>query len=106
MASALQCLSNSTPLTRFFLTDKFKRDLNRSNPLGMQGELADEYAKLLTEMWSGNYSASEPRGFKFKIERFAPQFAGYNQHDSQVRLNTEKVFALKTRKKFNSYFLN
>lgn len=85
MASALQCLSNSTPLTRFFITEKYKRDLNRANPLGMQGELADEYAKLLAEMWSGNYSASEPRGFKFKIERFAPQFAGYNQHDSQVR---------------------
>lgn len=26
-----------------------------------------------------------PRGFKDRIGRFAPQFSGYAQHDSQVR---------------------
>lgn len=25
-----------------------------------------------------------PRLFKSKLSRFAPQFSGYNQHDSQV----------------------
>lgn len=29
-----------------------------------------------------------PRSFKAKLARFAPQFSGYNQHDSQVRCLT------------------
>jgi ubiquitin carboxyl-terminal hydrolase 4/11/15 len=37
-------------------------------------------------MWSGETRIVEPRAFKSKIERFAPQFAGYQQHDSQVLL--------------------
>ena len=34
MNSALQCLSNTVPLTEFFLSNEFLRDLNLTNPLG------------------------------------------------------------------------
>ena len=37
MNSALQCMSNTVPLTNFFLTNEFMQDINRSNPLGMKG---------------------------------------------------------------------
>lgn len=86
MASSLQCLSNTTPLTNFFLTDAYKHDLNETNPLGMKGELAEEYANLLKEIWSGRSRVVAPREFKWKLERFAPQFSGYQQHDSQELL--------------------
>lgn len=86
MNSSLQCLSNTAPLTDFFLTDRYKPDINRDNPLGMKGEVADEYADLVKELWSGTHSAVAPREFKWKLERFAPQFAGYQQHDSQELL--------------------
>ena len=33
-----------------------------------------------------------PRLFKGKLARFAPQFSGYNQHDSQVCLHTYQNF--------------
>lgn len=32
-------------------------------------------------------STVAPRGFKYQIGRFAPQFAGYQQHDSQELMN-------------------
>jgi hypothetical protein len=34
MASALQCLSNTAPLARYFIDDIFKADINEKNPLG------------------------------------------------------------------------
>ena len=37
MNSALQCLSNTVPLTNFFLTNEFAKDVNRTNVLGMKG---------------------------------------------------------------------
>ncbi|KAL6077647.1 Ubiquitin carboxyl-terminal hydrolase 15 [Balamuthia mandrillaris] len=86
MNSALQCLSNTTPLTNFFLTKEFYKDLNRANPLGMKGALAEEYAQLLSELWSGKCRATAPRKFKYTLEHFAPQFSGYQQHDSQELL--------------------
>jgi ubiquitin carboxyl-terminal hydrolase 4/11/15 len=86
MNSAIQCLSNATPLTNYFTTDQYKTDVNADNPLGMKGELAEEWASLIKELWSGTHSAVAPRDFKWKLERFAPQFAGYQQHDSQELL--------------------
>ena len=87
MNSSLQCLSNSEALTRFFLTETWKGDLNRDNPLGMQGNLAEEFSKVLEDLWAEPRSYSVcPRDFKRTIGRFAPQFTGYSQHDSQELL--------------------
>lgn len=86
MNSAIQCLSNAAPLTTYFTSDQYKTDVNTDNPLGMKGELAEEWASLVKELWSGSHSAVAPRDFKWKLERFAPQFAGYQQHDSQELL--------------------
>lgn len=86
MNSSLQCLSNTLPLIDYFRTDKYKDDVNTDNPLGMKGEIAEEYANLIKELWAGTHSSVAPRDLKYKIERFAPQFAGYQQHDSQELL--------------------
>ena len=87
MNSALQCLSNCEALTRYFIGENWKGDLNRGNILGMQGELAGEYAKVVQELWSNDGSFYvTPNEFKRVIARFAPQFTGYQQHDSQELL--------------------
>ncbi|EGC31737.1 hypothetical protein DICPUDRAFT_50006 [Dictyostelium purpureum] len=86
MNSALQCLSNTYPLTKYFFTNKYEKDINKDNPLGCGGELATEYASLISDIWEGNRTSVYPRNFKSQIERFAPQFAGYHQHDSQELL--------------------
>lgn len=39
-------------------------EINRENPLGMRGQIADEYAALVNQLWSGQASAVAPRDFK------------------------------------------
>nr|XP_048691901.1 ubiquitin carboxyl-terminal hydrolase 15 isoform X4 [Caretta caretta] len=86
MNSAIQCLSNTPPLTEYFLNDKYQDELNFDNPLGMRGEIAKAYAELIKQIWSGKYSYVTPRAFKTQVGRFAPQFSGYQQQDCQELL--------------------
>lgn len=69
-------MSNTPPLSDFFISGSYTRDVNTENPLGMRGKLAEEFAKLVKELWSGQNSAVAPREFKYKLEGFAPQFSG------------------------------
>ncbi len=86
MNSALQCMSNVPLLTDYFREGKYRGEINRVNPLGRKGEIAEAYADLINDMWSGNNSYTIPRTFKLNISRFAPQFTGYQQQDSQELL--------------------
>ncbi|XP_041110339.1 ubiquitin carboxyl-terminal hydrolase 15-like isoform X2 [Polyodon spathula] len=86
MNSAVQCLSNTPPLTEYFLNDKYQEELNMDNPLGMRGEIAKAYADLIKQIWSGKFNYITPRAFKTQVGRFAPQFSGYQQQDSQELL--------------------
>ncbi|KAL9545381.1 hypothetical protein MBANPS3_007173 [Mucor bainieri] len=93
MNSALQCLSNTPQLTRYFLSEQYRRDINRSNPLGLDGDLAEAYAKLIKDIWTPSTSYStrrsgsiSPENFKSTFERFSPHFIGYLQQDSQELL--------------------
>ncbi|KAL6011280.1 ubiquitin-specific protease [Asimina triloba] len=51
-----------------------------------QGELATAFGDLLRKLWAPGRTPVAPRPFKAKLARFAPQFSGYNQHDSQELL--------------------
>jgi len=58
MNSTLQCLAHTGPLRSYFLSGDYAMDLNRDNPLGTGGELATEFANLLSEMWGTASAAS------------------------------------------------
>lgn len=62
-----QCLSNTPPLTDYFLEDKYEAEINQNNPLGMRGEIAEAYADLIKQMWSGRQSHVAPRMFKVSV---------------------------------------
>jgi ubiquitin C-terminal hydrolase len=47
MNSTLQCLSNTPGLTDYFLEKKHIPQINRENPLGWGGKVADAYGILL-----------------------------------------------------------
>jgi ubiquitin C-terminal hydrolase len=47
MNSALQCLSNTPPLNEYFVSGKYKDHVNKVNPLGTKGKLAEEFGSLL-----------------------------------------------------------
>ncbi|KAJ3674554.1 hypothetical protein LUZ60_005170 [Juncus effusus] len=85
MNSALQCLVHTSKLVDYFLGD-FTKEINLYNTLGTKGELALAFGDLLRRVWSQDKSPVAPRHFKSKISRFAPQFRGYSQHDSQELL--------------------
>lgn len=83
MNSALQCLSNTAELTRYFVSGVWRVEINRTNPLGMHGAVAESYGNLVEKVWSGTSNSFAPREFKQTIGRFAPSFSGYAQQDSQ-----------------------
>jgi ubiquitin C-terminal hydrolase len=63
----------------------YQDELNLDNPLGMGGAIAETFGALLHRIWSSDSPSSSysPREFKMQLQRFAPQFSGYQQHDSQ-----------------------
>ncbi|KAF8108973.1 hypothetical protein N665_0104s0280 [Sinapis alba] len=81
MNSALQCLAHTPPIVQYFYTHD--DGVNKDN----QGELAKAFGDLLKELSSssGRYAVA-PRFFKTKLDKAAPQFTGYDQHDSHELL--------------------
>ncbi|XP_007207199.2 ubiquitin carboxyl-terminal hydrolase 8 isoform X2 [Prunus persica] len=85
MNSSIQCLAHTPKLVDYFLGD-YSREINPDNPLGMDGEIALAFGDLLRKLWAPGATPVAPRTFKSKLSRFAPQFNGFNQHDSQELL--------------------
>ncbi|KAK1421572.1 hypothetical protein QVD17_24015 [Tagetes erecta] len=85
MNSSLQCLAHTPKLVDYFLGDH-RKEINHDNPLGMNGEIAMAFGDLLKTLWAPGATAVPPRLFKSKLAHFAPQFSGFNQHDSQELL--------------------
>jgi ubiquitin carboxyl-terminal hydrolase 4/11 len=85
MNSALQCLVHCKELTEYFLAQVYKQELNETNPLGMGGQLAKHYAYLIAALFNPEHTKPSlpPSEFKKTLGRFAPNFSGYGQQDSQ-----------------------
>lgn len=85
--SSLQCLSNTIPLTDYFLGYDYRKEINYSNFLGSKGEMVTAYAALVKSLWLDNKRTIDPTIFKSSLDKFAPQFRGNDQHDSQELLS-------------------
>lgn len=83
MNSIIQCLSNTFALVKYFLNDSYLYDVNRNSVLGDRGEVVDEFAVILKALWNCQYKCITPRDFKNTVGKYAPMFAGFDQHDSQ-----------------------
>lgn len=51
MNSALQCLSHTLLLTKYFIDKSYAQEINRDNPIGSKGRLAQAYAIFIKNMW-------------------------------------------------------
>ena len=80
--SCLQCLSNTVELRDYFLNEAYKDDLNRNNPFGSGGNLAESFSEVLYKLWLGDSTYFSPSRFKRLIDENCSQFIGYSQHDS------------------------
>ena len=70
--------------TDSILAGVYRDELNPDNPLGMHGQIAKTFGQTVESLWSSSGSSSfSPRFLKQQTGRFAPQFAGYGQHDTQ-----------------------
>lgn len=109
MNSSMQCLSHTPILREYFTSKAYLRDINRTNPMGYEGKLAQVSAVLINEIWKrsnpvslnqprrsvsapGFYSpltnvpALTPKTFRDSLGKFNDLFAGNEQHDAQELL--------------------
>ncbi|XP_068239056.1 ubiquitin carboxyl-terminal hydrolase 2-like isoform X2 [Palaemon carinicauda] len=85
MNSVTQCLSNTRCLLEYLVQDGYSSDINTTIST-MKGDLVRAFANLLTDMWNEGSDSSRALNtgpFKSQIQRFAPAFSGYQQHDAQ-----------------------
>eukprot|EP00092_Neocalanus_flemingeri_P013617 GFUD01014686.1.p1 GENE.GFUD01014686.1~~GFUD01014686.1.p1 ORF type:complete len:869 (-),score=276.78 GFUD01014686.1:537-2954(-) len=80
MNSALQCLSNTPALTKFFLScpDLVPRDVKPA--------LGQAYGKLMVDLWQSEGRGQgyvAPTGVLHAIKQAWPAFRGFQQHDAQ-----------------------
>ena len=82
MNSSIACLSNCTELTTYFLTGKYKSDINTKNKEGVGGRLAEAWHDLLEEYWNSGARAGNPGNVKSMVAKKAAKFYGFSQQDS------------------------
>ncbi|KAJ6255067.1 ubiquitin carboxyl-terminal hydrolase 11 [Anaeramoeba flamelloides] len=87
MNSSLQCLLNTIVIRDYFLTNKYSKEINKKNKIGMGGKLARAFADLEQNYWTTSSSSISPRNLKYVIGRFASQFMGFSQQDSHELLS-------------------
>ena len=85
--SAIQCISYMPMLRSYLISMQYKRngDLNKTNVLGTQGILLEEFAKLLKTIWSGDTGRDRPLPFRLHLGKARRRYATADQQDSQVR---------------------
>jgi ubiquitin C-terminal hydrolase len=71
-------------LTKYFLQKDWKKEINKSNPLGTGGRLVQSYARLVSQLFSdaGSSRTVTPSEFRSTLREFAPQFTMNEQMDS------------------------
>ncbi|VDM98335.1 unnamed protein product [Thelazia callipaeda] len=85
MNSALQCLSNTRPLTNYFIQGRHKDDMKR---LKSKGIIALEYGNVVKELWSGKKRNIAPIKLRDAIRHCTGSvFADRTQHDCQEFLS-------------------
>mmetsp|Transcript_15209 Transcript_15209/g.25747 ORF Transcript_15209/g.25747 Transcript_15209/m.25747 type:complete len:130 (+) Transcript_15209:138-527(+) len=67
MSSVLQCLVSTEPLTKYYLLNLHKQNLNPKNIYGTQGKLTLQYAKLIKEFFIVGSRYIRPRELKIVI---------------------------------------
>lgn len=84
MNSILQCLSNTLPLTKYFLENSYKENLNNNK---IEHVVAKQWNSVLRGLWNKNGLVT-PKGFLGSIQHVAHkkgygEFTGLGQNDSQ-----------------------
>lgn len=80
MNSILQCLSNTSPLVEYFVTDMYRKHINVANKT--QGRVAKEVAALIRELWTGQCRYIASKDLRYIVGQYEQAFRGVDQQDS------------------------
>ncbi|CAF1633950.1 unnamed protein product [Adineta ricciae] len=86
MNAAIQCLSNTRELRDYFLNSYHLLEINRTNPLGMKGAMAEEFGTLVKSLWEGKHSWTYANRLRSLASVRHQEFVGNGQHDAQELL--------------------
>ena len=70
-------MSNTMELTKFFLFNLYKKDINSENPLGLEGRLAMGFHDLLGDLWLAKEKQTAPNQLKKVLGKKIARFSGY-----------------------------
>ena len=80
MNSILQCLSNFTLPSQYFIDQIYTRELNTQSET--KGEVAAEFSEVVRALWSGHYKIIAPTDFKTVVGKYKKAFREYKQQDA------------------------
>jgi hypothetical protein len=82
--SSLQCLTHCIPLTRHFVTDRYKQELNPGNldGSGPKNPLVTTYGALCKEMWFNTLPTCNPKQLKSVLGSINHDYYGNQQQDA------------------------
>ena len=84
--SVLQCLSNTSDFTKYFVLDYYKNEQNFSK-YDIEGDLVEELAELLKNIWMGSDPILPPKKLRLAFCKLNNQFLGNNEQDAQEFLS-------------------
>lgn len=79
MNSILQCMNGTRPISRYFLDGSYKGHINKNNPLGSRGVLAEAYANIVRHLSSGDFNFISPVTFKVRSTRTVSALTHYDR---------------------------
>ena len=86
MNSSLQCLANSPPLSHYFISRNYEKDLNKASET--QGEVAIKFADFLRNLSTSQSKSISPSNIKEIVGKYKSDFSGRDQQDSHEFLCT------------------
>ncbi|KAJ2077415.1 ubiquitin-specific protease doa4 [Coemansia sp. RSA 988] len=81
MNSVIQCLVGTGPVTRYFMRGEWKKSLLKDSKLRV--DLTVEFARLIENMWRGQYGSISPIAFRSAVANCSEQFRSNDQEDAQ-----------------------
>ncbi|XP_060647258.1 ubiquitin carboxyl-terminal hydrolase 8 isoform X1 [Drosophila nasuta] len=106
MNSILQCLSNTSHLQDFCVSNEYKKHISRQNKTN--GQVIEEVAALIKELWNGQYKCVASRDLRYIVGQYQKTFRGVDQQDSHEFLTIlmdwlhSDLQTIKVRRRANS----
>jgi len=83
MNAIIQCLSNTEFFTEYFVTNEFDTTLLAAQQAGRACAVTKQLSRLLSSLWTCNYSYQVSAAFRAVVGRSAEQYQGTEQNDAQ-----------------------